>query len=254
MKIKYLYTSVVLLSLVGSGCKVKSYYGNNAPIDHSGWTALLQEHVNEDGWVDYEGIVRDSDKLSLYLNTLESNHPNPETWSKEERLAYWINAYNAFTVKLIVDNYPVESIKDIKKGIPFISSVWDIEFIRIEGQNYTLNNIEHGILRPKFEEPRIHFAINCASYSCPVLRSEAYTADRLEDQLTEAAKLFISDTRRNQISSDTPQLSKIFSWFKGDFTNGRTLIEFVNQYSETQIRNKSNIEFLDYDWKLNDVQ
>ncbi|MBT8218496.1 MAG: DUF547 domain-containing protein [Bacteroidia bacterium] len=236
------------------GCKVKSFYSDSQPIDHTEWSELLASHVGEDGWVNYKGIKADTERLETYLRKLEDNHPNPETWSRNQRLAYWINVYNAYTVKLIVDNYPVESIKDIKKGIPFVNSVWDIEFIEIEGERYTLNNVEHGILRPKFDEPRIHFAINCASYSCPVLRNEAYTADQLESQLTEAAQLFLSDPRRNQISSEKPKISRIFSWFKGDFTKNQSLIDFLNKYSEHQLRTDAKVDFLDYDWSLNDLQ
>lgn len=254
MSLRFLLFLFMTCAIISSACKVKSFYGNNASIDHAEWTVLLSQYVNDDGWVDYKGLQSDTDRLEVYLNKLKSNHPNPNTWSREERMAYWINAYNAFTVKLIIDNYPIESIKDIKKGIAFINSVWDIEFIQIEGQNYTLNNIEHGILRPKFEEPRVHFAINCASFSCPVLSKEAYTAENLEAQLTQAAKQFLSDTRRNQVTAKSLKLSKIFSWFKGDFTTDQSLIDFLNQYADIKIDSKAEVEFLEYDWRINDIQ
>lgn len=243
----------LLCSWMCLGCKVKSYYSNSSPIQHDIWDALIQKHVDEDGWLDYKGIRTDNDSLSKYLRLLETHHPNPDTWSREERLAYWINAYNAYTVQLILMHYPVESIKDIKRGVPFVNSVWDIEFIEIEGRKYSLNNIEHGILRPKFDEPRIHFAINCASYSCPVLRNEAFVADRLEAQLQESATLFLSDTRRNKITADRIELSSIFKWFKGDFTKKGSLLEFVNTYTEMDINDDAEIEFLEYDWRLNDT-
>lgn len=244
---------LILSALAYSSCKVKSYYGNSQPVSHEIWDELLKAHVNDQGWLDYQGIQRDTDRLDEYLSMLENSHPNPKTWSEKERLAYWINAYNAYTVKLVLDHYPVNSIKDIKKGIAFINSVWDIEFITIEGQQYSLTNIEHGILRPKFDEPRIHFAINCASYSCPVLRNEAYVAGQLEEQLTDAAKQFLNDKRRNRISALDPQLSKIFSWFKGDFTKEGSLISFINEHGVSKrIDADAKIEFLDYDWRLND--
>lgn len=245
---------VLLLSVLAcSSCKVKSYYGDSQPVSHGLWNELMKAHVNDQGWLDYQGIQKDKDILEDYLRILENSHPNPQTWSEKERLAYWINAYNAYTVKLVLDHYPVNSIKDIKKGIAFINSVWDIEFINIEGQQYSLTNIEHGILRPKFDEPRIHFAINCASYSCPVLRNEAFVAERLDEQLADAAKQFLNDYRRNRISSESPQLSKIFSWFKGDFTKEGSLISFINEHSGSQrIDADAKIEFLDYDWRLND--
>ncbi len=196
-----------------SACKVKDYQSDSRPVTHEMWDSLLQQHVSEDGKVNYQGFKRDSVRLNEYLNLLSKNHPSEQNWSREEQLAYWINAYNAFTVKLVVDNYPVQSIKDIKKGIAFVNSVWDIKFIQIEGRSYDLNNIEHGILRPKFKEPRIHFAINCASASCPKLLNRAYKADRLDKQLDEAAQAFLSDPFKNKIAADRIEISKIFSWF-----------------------------------------
>jgi len=245
----FLFTTLLLGT---TSCKVKSFYSSSQPIDHELWSTLLSKHVNDDGWIDYQGVQRDSDRFNQYLELLEINHPNPNTWSEDERLAYWINAYNAFTVKLILDYYPVISIKDIKKGIPFINSVWDIEFIEIEGQTYSLNNIEHGIIRPKFNEPRIHFAVNCASYSCPVLQREAFVADRLDAQLNDATQRFLLDGIRNRLESDQPRLSKIFSWYRGDFTKKGSLIDFINKHTPDPIDSNAKIEFIDYDWRLND--
>ena len=148
------------------------------PVKHDLWDQLLKKHVNAEGFVDYKGMIRDSAQLNQYLELLQSAHPQ-RSWSREEQMAYWINAYNAFTVKLIVDHYPVSSIKDIKNGIPFVNTVWDIKFINIQGQEYDLNAIEHGILRKNFRDGRLHAAVNCASFSCPPLRAEAYTAERL---------------------------------------------------------------------------
>lgn len=248
-----LFIGLALLLFSAIGCKVKSFYSTSQPITHEIWNELMEKHVNSEGWLDYQGVQRDTDQFNEYLHLLENNHPNPDTWSKNERLAYWINAYNAFTVKLILDNYPTASIKDIKKGIPFVNGVWDIEFIEIEEQSYSLNNIEHGIIRPKFSEPRIHFAVNCASYSCPVLRNEAFVADRLDEQLSDATVVFFTDERRNRLDANTPQLSKILSWYKGDFTKDGTLIEFINQYAPTPINADAKIDHLDYDWRLNDA-
>jgi len=251
---RLIFFSILLILVCASifGCMVKSFYSTSQPINHDKWSELLRKHVNHDGWLDYQGIQRDTDRFNEYLDLLENNHPNPNTWSKDERMAYWINAYNAFTVKLILDYYPVESIKDIKKGIPFVNSVWDIEFIEIEGQSYSLNNIEHGILRPKFNEPRIHFAINCASYSCPVLRREAFEANRLDLQLKDATQTFLFDGERNRLDEFQPKLSKIFSWFKGDFTKNGSLIEYINLHTPNPIDSEAKIEYIDYDWRLND--
>lgn len=223
------------------------------PISHDIFDKLLKKHVNSEGWVDYEGFIRDSTKFYQYLSLLSANHPNRKHWTDEESLAYWINAYNAFTVQLIIEHYPVEGIKDIKSGIGFVNSVWDISFIEIEGQEYDLNNIEHNIIRKKFFDPRIHASVVCASRSCPKLRPEAFTAERLDEQMTEQMTGFINDkTRNNVISSDKAELSKIFNWYGGDFTKNGSLIEYINKYSTTKLNNGADITWLDYDWGLNE--
>jgi len=224
---------------------------NSNPISHESWTTLLSKHVSDEGWVDYVGFQQDSLALNQYLKLLSSSHPNDKNWSEDEQLAYWINAYNAFTVKMIVDHYPVASIKDIKKGIPFVNTVWDIKFINIEGHEYDLNNIEHGIIRKQFDEPRIHFAVNCASISCPQLLNEAFEAKRLDAQLTQVARGFLSDTARNQVADK--KVSSIFSWFRGDFKDkSGSLVKFINQYAPEPIPEDSELEFLDYNWQLNE--
>ncbi len=224
-------------------------------IDHSLWTALLEKYVNDEGLVNYRGFIRDSVQLNAYLRRLTESSPDDINWSEKERLAYWINAYNAFTVKLIVDHYPLASIKDIGSAIqiPFVNSPWDIKFIEIEGKKLDLNNIEHSILRKEFDEPRIHFAINCASFSCPTLRKEAYSAEKLDAQLNEQAVTFINDLLRNDIKSNQAELSRIFSWFKGDFTKNGSLKEYINQYSRTKMDDDTKISFRKYDWSLNDL-
>ena len=233
-------------------CQVKNQPSESTPVSHKTWDGLLQKHVKE-GKVNYKGFIQDSVQLNAYLKVLQDNHPNTKHWSPNERLAYWINAYNAFTVKLIVDNYPVKSIKDIKKGVPFINTVWDIKFIKIEDATYDLNNIEHGIIRAKFKEPRIHFAVNCASISCPNLYNRAYVAEKLDEQLTIVAKDFLADTNKNIISAEKVELSKIFQWYGGDFKkDGKSLIEYINQYAPTKVNEDAEKSFLDYNWNLND--
>ena len=148
--------------IIASSCGSTAQVSDTRPMTHEVWDELTRKHVTESGVVNYKGIIQDSIQFNAYLDLLSSHLPNETNWTREERLAYWINAYNAFTVKLIIDHYPVVSIKDIKKGIPLVNSVWDIQFIEIGGKSYDLNNIEHGILRKEFYEPRIHFAINCA--------------------------------------------------------------------------------------------
>ena len=223
-------------------------------IHHEQWTLLLQKHVDNLGNVNYGGFQDDSTRLNAYLDLLRLNPPDPEIWSREAQLAYWINLYNAFTIKLIIRHYPLKSIKDIgsKIQIPFINSPWDIKFININDEMLDLNNVEHSILRKKFDEPRIHFAINCASYSCPKLRREAFEAQKLNAQLEEQSIDFINDPKRNILAKDHVKLSKIFDWFQGDFTKSGSLIDFINQYSEIAIPKKAKISYLDYNWSLNE--
>ncbi len=244
---------LITCSFLISSCSVKDYKSSSKPIEHIIWDSLLHKHVSDDGLVDYKGFIADSIQFDKYLTLLKNNHPNKKHWTREERMAYWINAYNAFTVKMIVDHYPTKSIKDIKKGIPFVNTVWDIKFIKIEGAVYDLNNIEHGILRPKFKDPRVHFAVNCASYSCPPLRKEAYTAKKIDNQLNDQARIFLSDPRKNRISEKEMQISKIFSWFKGDFlVKEKSIQAFINQFTDVEITKDTKISYLDYQWTLNE--
>lgn len=251
VKIHLLTALLIIFGL--SSCAVKDYQSDSKPISHAVFDSLLRQHVSEAGWVDYQGFIQDSSQFKEYLQLLSQNHPNDRNWSKNERIAYWINAYNAFTIKLIMDHYPVAGIKDIKNGIPFVNTVWDIKFINIEGAEYDLNNIEHGILRPKYEEPRIHFAVNCASVSCPKLQRFAYTGDQLHKQLDQAARDFINDPDKNKISTDTVQLSKILNWYWGDFKDQyESRIDLVKEYAETKVNADAEVDFLEYDWGLND--
>lgn len=252
---KQYYLLLLLTSCLCLTCGVSTTYKNStaqAP-SHKLWDSLLQAHVSPEGMVDYKGLIKDSTAFRNYLKIL-SSHPPGENWTKEEKLAYWINAYNAFTIQLIVDHYPVESIQDLhpKAYIPLVNSVWHKKFFQIGGKPMTLNAIEHKILRPKFEEPRIHFAIVCASKSCPKLLHQAYTPKAVDQQLTTQAKAFLADDFRNKISADQVQLSKIFSWFKGDFTKEQSLIGFLNQYAPVTIEENASISYLEYDWSLND--
>ncbi len=220
-------------------------------LKHDQWTSLLQTYVSPTGNVDYKGIKEHEAELDAYLEVLSKNHPTSE-WDKNDQLAFWINAYNAFTVKLIVKNYPVVSIKDLGGSIYKVNTPWDEKFIHIGEETYDLNNIEHGIIRKEFNDPRIHFAVNCASISCPPLRNEAYVGSKLNAQLHDQAKRFINDPTKNKITKGKAQLSKIFTWFKGDFTaSGLSIAEFINQYSEVKMTKKTKVTYFDYDWNLN---
>jgi hypothetical protein len=244
---------LILLALISCG-SLNPTKQNSFPVNHKEFDILLKKYVDENGNVNYKGFMEERNRFDQYLNTLKNNPPNAKNWSSKEQLAYWINAYNAFTIQLIIDNYPVESIKDIgsKIQIPFVNTPWDIQFIEIDGKKYDLNNIEHNILRKNFNEPRIHFAIVCASYSCPKLRREAYQANILETQLTVQTRDFLQDIKKNLINVNEIKISKIFSWFKGDFTNEGTLIDFLNQYASIKINSRAKISHIDYEWTLNE--
>lgn len=227
-----------------------STFAQEAP-SHQQWDKLLKKYVNTSGMVNYKGFQNDQAGLDAYLKTL-SNNPPQSTWNENDQKAYWINAYNAYTVALILKNYPVKSIKDIAGKIYKINTPWDIKFINIGGKKYDLNNIEHGILRKKFDDPRIHFALVCASMSCPILRNEAYTSAKLNAQLEDAGKDFLNDKSKNRITANKAELSKYFSWYRGDFTKKSSLQNFINQYSATQVTGNTKISYLDYDWNLNE--
>lgn len=235
----------------GDAVDWQAIYQKHTPtMTHHDWDTLLQQHVSTTGQVDYQDFIADSTRLNKYLNDL-SRHVPSNNWSEPEQLAYWINAYNAFTVKLIMDHYPVKSIKDIADGLPMIASPWDIKFFKIGNVDFDLNTIEHKILRAKFKEPRIHFAINCASVSCPKLRAEAYSAAQLEAQLEAQTMDFLNHPTKNIINHEVTQLSQIFDWFRGDFVECGGVFKFIQKYNHN-IREGNKVELLKYDWKLNE--
>ncbi len=225
-------------------------YAQKAP-SHQQWDKLLKKHVNTAGMVNYKGFQNDKSEFDAYLKTLTDNAPQ-KSWSQNDQKAFWINAYNAFTVALILKNYPVKSIKDIGGKIYKINTAWDIKFITIGGEKYDLNNIEHKILRKKFDDPRIHFVIVCASMSCARLSRDAYTGDKVEAQLEAETKDFINDKSKNNITASKAELSKYFSWYKGDFTKNGSVTDFINKYSQTKITATTKISSLDYNWSLNE--
>lgn len=211
--------------------------------DHSILNNLLQKFVSANGNVNYKGLKGDYKTLQSYIELLKTNQPKDD-WTKNDKLAYWINAYNALTIDLILRNYPTKSIKDIKDP-------WDQRLWKLGDTWQNLNDIEHKILR-SMDEPRIHFAIVCASISCPKLQNTAFTASKLEDQLTNATKEFLADTTKNELSEEQIKISRIFKWFKKDFETNGSLIDFLNQYSDVKISNSAKKSFKDYDWNLNE--
>jgi hypothetical protein len=251
-----------LLSLLLYSCLFAATAGA-AGDEHALFSAVLAEHV-KDGRVDYAALKTDV-RLGRYLAQLAATDPATLA-SEAERLAFWLNAYNAYTLKLIVDHAPVKSIIEIGTGGLVLGSLlkttaWDIRFATIGGKKYTLNEIEHGIIRRQFKDARVHFALVCASTSCPVLRTEAYEAGALDRQLDEQARLFVRDPIKNrfEITTKTAQLSSIFKWYGSDFGTGeRAVLWAVAKYAPEEVRRAVEAEpdawkvkYLDYDWSLN---
>jgi hypothetical protein len=208
---------------------------------------LLQKHVTKNGIVDYMSFKIDENKLDSYISYLEITSPE-KTWSKNKQKAFWINAYNAYTIKIILENYPLKSIMDImQEG----KSAWKIPFVKVGGKTYTLDYIEHEILRKTIFDPRIHVGVNCASGSCPKLSNIAFTEKNIDSELSRLMKDFINDSSRNKISKESIEISSIFDWFKDDFTKKDSLIAYLNSYSKTEINANAKISYLKYDWSLN---
>ena len=229
---------------ITNGGNEKETVSTSTDVDHSQWSMLLRKYVSSSGNVNYKGFLADKSLLEAYLKQLSAEIPD-SNWSKNAKLAYWINVYNAFTVKLIIDNYPIKSIKNI-------SNPWGKKFIELGGNSYSLEQVENEILR-KMNEPRIHFAINCASYSCPNLANQAYTANTMEKQLVDASRKFINDASKNSITENEIKVSEIFNWFSKDFKTATTsVIDFLNKYSDTKINSEATISYLDYNWSLNE--
>ncbi len=209
--------------------------------DHKIFDSLLQKYVSTSGTVDYKGLKRDEKQLDQYLKILQNGLSGQS--SEKEQLAFWINAYNAFTLKLILNNYPVSSILDLHEGKP-----WENRWIHIKGKTLSLDDIEHGIIRKEFKEPRIHFGVNCASRSCPPLQRKAFTSENLNDMLEQSTKEFVNGNQ-NSITTDNLELSCIFKWYGSDFGD---LIGFINRYSKVKVKNTAKITYKSYDWSLNE--
>ena len=241
---------------------------------HSAWTALLRKHVvllggGQASQVRYTGLASDRAAFKAYLAQLSAVPAAAfEAFSKPQQMAFLINAYNAFTVELILGRYPkLESIRDLGN---FLSKPWSIRNVPLLGRTMTLDEIEHDTLRARgrYDDPRIHFAVNCASVGCPMLREEAFVAERLDAQLEEQADRFMADRSRNRYAGGKLEVSRIFDWYGKDFAQGHqgigSLAAFMARHADRlaeapadreRIRNQAvPLVFLDYDWKLNDAR
>lgn len=219
--------------------------------EYSAWNTLLKRNV-KNGLVDYVSFKKESVGLDNVLKSFSLvTEAEYATFSREEKLCFLINAYNAFTIKLILDHYPVKSIKDIGS---ILQSPWKREFFELLGRPRNLDWIEHLKLRKEFREPRIHFAINCASLGCPPILNEPFRPGKVSEQLARVTKDFLKDKRKNEYDSgaNVLYLSKIFDWFREDFTgSGIGPIDFYNRNAGASVPADAKVKFKDYDWNLN---
>lgn len=210
--------------------------------NHSILDGLLKAHVSSTGVVDYAALKKKEATLDKYLKKMEA-YTVESTWSREQALAFWINAYNAYTIKLILKNYPLASITDLHDGKP-----WDVKWIKLNGKTLSLNNIENDIIRPQYNEPRIHFAVNCAAKSCPPILNASYKARSLDAQLESQTKKFINNPAFNTLGKNEIKVSKIFDWYGEDFGN---VASFVLRYADSTVKPSAKVTFMEYDWRLN---
>lgn len=260
--IKVLTTLVFMLLLA---IPISASTRSTKAFDHSVFHNVLQKYVNEFGYVDYAKLKSNRIELDSYIEALAQVSPNssPSLFpDKNSKLAYWINAYNAFTLRGVIDNYPTKSVRDIHALYGFF---WRIKF-NAGGKKMSLRALENEIIR-KFDEPRIHFAIVCASEGCPRLSREAYVAERLDAQLEAQAQKFINEERNVRIDTKTNTLhmSKIFDWFAEDFLvtlpgekDKKQVTKYLKPYLSYSRRQtleglkNIKIEYTEYDWRMND--
>lgn len=234
-----------------------------SPVDHSALDSLLKRFVSAapDGVnrVDYGALATQGRRdLQDYIAGLEALRPTEMT--EPEAMAFWINLYNAVTLKVVIDHYPVDSILDIdiSPGL-FSFGPWDAETVAVDGVDLTLNDIEHRILRPIFRDPRIHYAVNCASIGCPNLSRDAYSAVDLDTQLDRAARNFIDHDRALRFGEDGLTVSSIYDWFADDFGGADAAIiahlaAHAGPERRARLRFYTEIRGDDYDWRLNDIR
>ncbi|GEA60421.1 DUF547 domain-containing protein [Vibrio comitans] len=219
-------------------------------IDHSQWQTLLDTYLVERGentLFRYASVTStDKQTLKTYISSLAKI--DPRQYSQAEQYAYWVNLYNALTVDLILDNYPVKSIT--KLGGLFSFGPWGNEIIEVAGKPLSLNDIEHRILRPIWQDPRTHYAVNCASLGCPNLQAQAFTAENTEQLLEQSAQAFVNSDKGAKLSNSKLQLSSIYDWFAVDFDGEQGVIKHLAKYRSDLTGFKGKVSF-DYDWKLN---
>lgn len=264
-----LYLALPLLTLALSAALAGATPEEAGAFDHShqALTEVLRKHVDGDR-VDYAALKEGRAALDAYTASLESVDPGAfGAWTSAERYAFWINVYNAYTLEIVTDHYPLASIRDIERDG---KEVWDIPFLDLARlapglgkERLSLNDVEHQILRKQFEDARVHAAVNCASRGCPPLAGSAFTAEGLDAMLDAQVRAWLADPSRNRLEAgkNCLELSKIFEWFKDDFVrDGGSVEAWVANYAPAETaaflksRDSVKIRFLDYSWKLNDIE
>ena len=220
--------------------------------DHSAFDRLLERYVTASGvrYAAWAKQPQDQEALDAYLVRMAAERPTK--LARDDRLAYWINVYNALTLDLVLDHYPVSSIKSIHR----LRSPWKQKLFEVEGRTLSLNEIENDIVRPEFHEPRIHFALNCAAVSCPPLRAGAFGGEALDAQLEERTRTFLGDPERNGLDAKGRLvLSRILDWYRDDFEADGRMIDWLRPYlaAGPGLPADPEIRFADYDWSLNEA-
>jgi Protein of unknown function, DUF547 len=226
---------------------------NTLELLHRPWNELLKRCVQPDGRLNYAELVEHDELLPAYLQTLRRTTPEA-SWTRQDQAAFWLNVYNAYTLNIAIEYYPVQRLGDIKiKTVGGYRPAWDAPEVNVGGKEYSLNQIEREIL-PRLlpQDPRRFLALHCAAASSPALLPEAYDGPRLDQQLHEQARRFVNDPTRNQLTAAAVQVSSIFDWHAAEFGEKARLVAFLNRYAQTPIDATATVQYLPYDWTLND--
>ncbi|WBA42101.1 DUF547 domain-containing protein [Hymenobacter canadensis] len=220
---------------------------------HAPWDELLHQYVTPEGLVNYQGLLEQEDRLLDYLLAQRKVSPEAAGWSAADQEAYWINIYNAATVYLVLQYYPLSNVNDIRlKGK--VHSLWEAPSVEVGGQQYSLNQIEREKLTARFHDPRLHFALVQGAVSGPQLLPEAYDGGQLPQQLERQTRHFLNDPSRNTLAGPQLQLSGLFSFYATEFGSGPQLLEFINRYAHMPVAATAPVDFLPFSWALNDRQ
>lgn len=269
MKLLYIFSGVaasllttISVAMAQEKLDVFNTFDDNSEtvVEHSDWGNFLGKFVRtqEDGLtvVDYGAVSeQDHDTLKTYLSDLQAK--DPTTLNRDEAFVYWVNLYNALTVDIILDNYPLRSIRNIFSGIR--PGPWQRQLATINGVKLSLDNIEHGILRKFWSDNRVHYAVNCASIGCPNLLDRPFTVVNLEEMLDAAARGYVNHPRGVRVENNRVIASSIYNWFQEDFGGNQSgVLEHLRQYAnpetEEMLKNARKIHKFEYNWRLNDAE